>query len=168
MLLPTILLQHHFYRTETFCYFHLGDSYTSIQYRLGASRAGRLHMAGAYEDPVGEKTIKETRVNLRNLTGELSTFMTEITWYCKISDWHCEYVDFLAQTLDDVAGNMGATNDPSHLSEHREIKECIEHLGSAARGLRRHNTGSKERAEADFGVVCLLRVSCYLSLIFKN
>ncbi|OCK99289.1 uncharacterized protein K441DRAFT_602405 [Cenococcum geophilum 1.58] len=55
--------------------------------------------------------------------------------------------------LDDVAGNMDTTNDPSHLSEHREIKECIEYLGSAARGLRRYNIGSKERAEADFGVL---------------
>ncbi|KAF2189855.1 hypothetical protein K469DRAFT_762544 [Zopfia rhizophila CBS 207.26] len=153
MLLPTILLQHHLYRTENFCNFYLGDSYTAILYRLGTNRAGRFHLAGPYEDPVGEKTIKETRVNLRNLTGDMSTFMTEIIWYCKVSDWHCEYVDFLVQTLDYVAGKMGTTNGHSHLSEYREIKECIEYLGSTARGLRRHTTGSRERAEADFGVL---------------
>jgi hypothetical protein len=54
------------------------DDYQVIQYRLGTSRAGRLNRLGSYEDLIGDGTISEARVNLRNLTGDLSTFMTEI------------------------------------------------------------------------------------------
>jgi hypothetical protein len=151
MLLPTILLQHHLSRSEEFCRLHLGDSHRVIQQQLGMSRAGRLSKRGPLGDLVGEKTIKETRVNLRNLTGEISTFITEVIVYCSISEWYCDCVDFLRRTLDETA----AKTSTSARAEEREIKECIEYLGSTARGLRRMNTNFKEMANADIGVVSL-------------
>lgn len=153
MLLPAILLQHYVFRAEFFCSNCLGSRFVDMQRQLGASRAGRLHQAGPYEDPVGRKTIKETRVNLRNLTGEMSTCLTDITWYCHVSDWQCECLDFLGRTLDEVAGRMDTGDGGSRLRETRELKECIEYLASDARGLRGHNYRWKEVIQADFNVV---------------
>jgi hypothetical protein len=154
LLLPTILLQHHLSRAQEFCRMHLGDSQRAIQAQLGMSRAGRMSKNGQFEDPVGKKPIKETRANLRNLTGEISTFLTEISWCCTVSDWHCDCVDFLTHTLDDIAAKASTSDRgrDGYLSQEREIKECIEYMGSCARGLRRLNNNFKELANADIGV----------------
>lgn len=153
LFLPTLLLQHHLQRSEIFCTGQLESGYNEIQRRLGTTRAGRLHGMGPYYDPVGEKTINETRVNLRNLTGELSTYTTEIIWYCRNSEWHVDYVEFLARESHDIKAKIAALQNSSHHGSRNDIDDCIRYLRSAAKGLQRHNTGSKARAEADFNVV---------------
>lgn len=153
MILPTILLQHHLYRTDIFCNSHLNSNIDDIQRRLGMNRAGRMHLAGPARDLVAEKPINEMRDSLRTITSELSTFMTEITWYCKVSEWQCECAAFLAQMLSDVAQKSGGISNVGNTLEYRDIKECIEYLDMAAQALRRQNGGSKERAEADIGVL---------------
>ena len=168
MLLPTILLQHHLSRTEEFCGVHLSESHQTIQQQLGMNRAGRLHKQGPLQDLVGDKTIKETRVNLRNLTGDMSTFMTEVTWFCAISEWHCDYVDFLRRTIDDIAAKPNTSTSARARSkqsdEEREINECIEYLGATVQGLRRLNTNLKELVNADIGVVSLHNFLLYIQI----
>jgi hypothetical protein len=153
MLLATLLLQHHISRTEIFC-LRLDDGYTSIQRRMRINRAGRMHQAGPYEDPVGNKTINAKRTSLRFITGELSTYMTEITWYCKVSEWQCECMAALERTLHEVAGKVGTGWHAGDGRSYRAIKECVEFLTTSAKGLSMHCNGSKDRAEADLGVVC--------------
>jgi hypothetical protein len=150
LLLPTILLQHHVYRTEHFCTNHLDDRVGYVQRRLGMSRAGRLiNLPGPYEDPVGKKSIKDTKVNLHTLTGEMNTVITEIIRFNHVSDWECDCIDFLSRTLDEITGTSGAQAD----SGTKEIRECIEYLDSAAKGLRGRNIRGKERVQTDFNVV---------------
>jgi hypothetical protein len=152
MLLPTILLQHHIYRAEEFCTIQLDDRAYNLQSQLGMSRAGRLNgLRGPYEDPAGERPIKDTKVNLHNLTGEMNTCITEMIRFCHVSDWQCDCVDFLLRTVDEVAGPMGTRVE----SGTREIRECIEYLVSAAKGLRGRNNRGRERLQADFNVVGL-------------
>jgi hypothetical protein len=153
MLLPTILLQHHISRAETFCTLQLDDQANRLQNQLGMSRAGRLHgLRGPYEDPVGERPIKDAKVNLHNLTGELNTCITELIRFCRVSDWECDCIEFLARTLDEMASTAEFRTDGG-LPEAREIRECIEYLASAAKGLKGHNNKVKERLQADFNVV---------------
>jgi hypothetical protein len=152
MLLPTILLQHHIYRVEKFCTIQLEDRANNLQNQLGMSRAGRLYgLRGPYEDPAGERPIKDAKVNLHNLTGEMNTCITEIIWFCGVSDWECDCVDFLSRTLGEVIGSR-ATGAQCP-TETREIQECIEYLPSAATGLKGHNNRARERLQADFNVV---------------
>ncbi|KIN06847.1 hypothetical protein OIDMADRAFT_139651 [Oidiodendron maius Zn] len=156
MLLPAILLQHHISRAEIFCTLHLDDKANRLQNQLGMSRAGRLHLLrGPYGDPAGERPIKDTKVNLHNLTGELNTCITELIRFCRVSDWECDCVEFLARTLDEVA-STAEFHAYSNLPEAREIRECIEYLASAAKGLKGHNNKTKERLQADFNVLSSL------------
>ncbi|KAK2794834.1 hypothetical protein FQN51_000657 [Onygenales sp. PD_10] len=152
LFLPTLLLQHHLHRARHFCTIQLVEEYDAIQRRLGMSRAGRLRRMGPYRDPVGEGTIAETRVNLRNLTGEMSTFMTETIMYCQISEWHLEYLDFLSRARNIVTTSRSG-GSMAHTDEDRAINESIAFLDSVAKGLKRHNAASKERAQADFNVL---------------
>jgi hypothetical protein len=150
LLLPTIILQHHVYRTEHFCTIHLEDRVGYVQRQLGMSRAGRLNgLRGPYEDPAGEKSIKDTKVNLHTLTGEVNTLITETIWFNRVSDWECDCIDFLSHTLDEITVSSGVHVD----SGTKEIRECIEYLDSVAKGLRGHNIREKERVQADFNVV---------------
>jgi hypothetical protein len=153
--LPVILLQHHLYRTKVFCTVHMENDYNRIQAQLGTTRAGRLHTLGEYQDPVGNKTINEARVGLRNLTGELSTFMTESIWFCQISDWHVEYINFLSDAFEHVSKKPGRPQE----DEQRNIRDAIEYLRTSVQGLKRCTGGAKERAAVDFTVVCLAHVS---------
>jgi len=166
MLLPTILLQHHFYRAESFCTIQLEDRVSNVQHQLGMSRAGRLYRNGPYKNPVGKRPIKDIKVNFHNLTGEMNTCITETVWFCRLSNWQCDCIDFLARILDEVAGPIGAQADSSS-QETREIRECIEYLASAARGLKEHNNHSKERMQADFNVVGLMHSSTSLLYLFR-
>jgi hypothetical protein len=144
MLLPTILLQHHIYRAEHFCTTQLDDRANNLQRQLGMSRASRLSgLRGPYPDPAGGRPIQETKINLHNLTGEMNTCITELIWFCQVSEWECECVHFLSRTLD----------EDLVLSKTREIRECIEYMTSAAVGLKSHNYRGKERLQADFNVV---------------
>jgi hypothetical protein len=152
MLLPTILLQHHIYRAERFCTIQLDDRANKLQTQLGMFRAGRLNrLRGPYEDPAEERLIKDTKVNLHNLTGEMNTCITKMIRFCHVSDWECDCVDFLARTVDEVASLLETRAD----SGTREIRECIEYLASAATGLRGRNNRGKERLQAGFNVVGL-------------
>jgi hypothetical protein len=153
MLLPTILLQHHVYRVESFCTIQLEDRVNNIQSLLGMSRAGRLNARdGPYKDPVGERPIRDTKINFHNLAGEMNTCIMEMIWFCHVSDWQCGSIDFLARTLDEVT-DLSATCAESSSQSTREIQECIEHLASVAAGLKRHNYRAKERLQADFNMV---------------
>lgn len=120
MLLPTILPQHHIYRTEQFCTIQLEDRANHLQHQLGMSRAGRLNrIPGPFEDPSADKSIKETKVNLHNLTGEINTLIVEMTWFNQVSDWECGIIEFLSRILDEV-------RTPPNLWKHsgtREIQE---------------------------------------------
>ena len=109
------------------------------------SRAGRLSwQRGPYEDPVRGQPIQDTKVDLHNLTGEMNTCITEMIWFGQVSEWQCDCIDFLAHKLDEVADPTGTHSD-SGMQETREIRECIEYLASAARGLKGHNNREKER-----------------------
>ena len=153
MLLPTILLQHHISRAENFCTFQLDDQANRLQYQLGMSRAGRLHrLRGPYGDPAGERPINDTKVNLHNLTGEMNTCITELIRFCQVSDWECDCIEFLARAIDEIASTAEFRAEGGS-PEVREIRECIEYLASAARGLKGHNNKVKERLQADFNVV---------------
>lgn len=166
MLLPTILLQHHIYRAEIICTINLGDKANNLQRQLGMSRAGRLsNLRGPYEDPGGARPIKDTKVNLHNLTGEMNTLITEVIWLCQVSDWQCDCVEFLLRTLDETVKSQEFRAD-SVSSETGEIRECIEYLTSASQGLRGNNNRGKERLQADFSVVgafVLAILSIYVS-----
>lgn len=147
--LPVVLLQHHLYRSREFCTVYMDKFYNEIQAGLGMSRAGRLHGMGEYEDPIGDKSINETRVSLRNLTGELNTLMTEAIWFSQVSEWHLEYANFLSDALGDLFRKAAAPEG----TEQRAIRETIAYLGTCARGLRRQTNAAKERAAADFNIV---------------
>lgn len=153
MLLPTILLQHHIYRAEQFCTTQLDDRANNLQNQLGMSRAGRLNgLRGPYMDPAGGRPIQDTKVSLHNLTGEMNTCITELIWFCQVSEWECECVHFLSRTLDEVV-DLTANRADLVLLETREIRECIEYMTSAAAGLKGHNNRARERLQADFNVV---------------
>jgi hypothetical protein len=157
MLLPTILLQHHIYRTEKFCVIQLGDRANKLQDLLGMSRAGRLNrLRGPYEDPAGGRPINDAKVSLHNLTGEMKTCIDEVIWFCAVSDWECDCVDFLSHTLDEMQDLVGSCAS-SVPSEVREIRECIEYLASAAKSLKGHINSGRERLQADFTVVSAQR-----------
>jgi hypothetical protein len=103
-------------------------------------------------DPAGGRPIQDTKVSLHNLTGEMNTCITELIWFCQVSEWECECVHFLSRTLDEVV-DLTANRADLVLLETREIRECIEYMTSAAAGLKGHNNRARERLQADFNVV---------------
>jgi len=152
MPLPTILLQHHLYRTEHFCTIQLGDRANHLQNQLGMSRAGRLNgLRGPYEVPAADRPIKDTKVNLHNLSGEMNAVIIEMIGFTHVSNWECDALDFLSRTMDEIAEsrNLGPQTGT------KEIRECIEYLDSAAKGLRGDNINQRDRVQADFNVVSL-------------
>jgi len=155
MLLPTLLLKHNILRVEKYCITNLGDRYLSIQRQLGTSRAGRLHRAGPYGDIVGDGSIQAAKVNLRNLTGDISTFMTEITWFCQVSEWQCDCVDFLDRTTDEIENLLSKSNDSGWVNGLKELKDHLAYLGSVAKTVRGQNLGGKDVITSDFSVVSL-------------
>lgn len=171
MLLPTIILQHHIYRAEGFCTIQLDDRVNKLQSLLGMSRAARLSgLEGPYEDPAGERPIKDTKVNLHNLTGEMNTCLTELILFCQVSEWEQDCVAFLIRTLDEVTAPIGSSIN-SALLGNREIRECIEYLVSVTAGLNGHNIRAKERLQADFNVVGFLNTAlfpCQVSFFMAN
>jgi hypothetical protein len=129
------------------------------------SRAGRLNgLRGPDEVPAADRPIKDTKVNLHNLTGEMNTFIIEMIWFTHVSNWECDALDFLSRTMDEVAEsrNLGLSTGT------KEIRECIEYLDSAAKELRGHNIYERDGMQADFNVVSLNCSSVDLLMICSD
>lgn len=113
-------------------------------------------LRGPYEDPAGGRPIKDPKINLHNLTGEMKNCINEAIWFCEVSDWECDCVDFLLRKLDEAKDLVRSRADSVPL-ETRELRECIGYLALAAKGLKGHNNSGRERLQADFTVVSAQR-----------
>jgi hypothetical protein len=77
LLLPTILLQHDVYRTDSFCTILLDERANNLQHQLGVSCANGLNvLRGPYEPADGP--TKHAKIDLHNLTSEMNTLLAEI------------------------------------------------------------------------------------------
>ena len=148
LILPTILLQPYVSRLETFCLVDLDDRIIEIQRRLGTSRAGRLYTRDAFQDPVGQKTIHDTKSNLQSLTGEMSTCSTEIFYLSNITDWLYCCNDFLLITSAELRRK-------GFLDDDTDIKECTEYMKSVIDSVGRSTKAKKDIITSDFSVVRL-------------
>ena len=146
LLLPVMLLQQFVHRVETFSVAVLDVQSLDIQRQLGVSRAGRLSNHAPFRDPVGQKSIQQTKGTLTSLIGEMSTLTTEVILFSRVTTWLQESNDFLIATLIEIRGQDITGSD--------EVLECLEHIRSAMRSQVKRTATRKELLNADFNVVC--------------
>ncbi|PVH70525.1 hypothetical protein DL98DRAFT_436891, partial [Cadophora sp. DSE1049] len=150
MLLPTLLLNHHLSRMERFTFTVLSGKLTGIQDQLGVTRAGRLSgKTGAVQDIVGDKTINQVKLNMRDLTSDMSSLATDIAWFSHTSQWQCDCAEFLDKVMTDW------TNFVPHnlLGRSNEIQEWIGYAISSAKTLNSHNNSLGDVMQSELSVL---------------
>jgi hypothetical protein len=153
MLLPNILLYHHLARTERFSFRELAGKVVDIQDDLGLTRAGRLNKKkGHVEDYVGKGTTNETRLNMRILTSDMSTLITDIKWFVHVSQWQCECTEFLGKVMNDLPTVLPRCK----VALSAEIQESIDYMASAAKILSSYNNGLNSVMESELSVVNII------------
>jgi hypothetical protein len=152
MLLPNILLYHHLVRAERFSFLKLSEKVVDIQSELGVNRAGRLSATNRpVEDVVGKGTINQTKLNMRVLTSEMSTLITDIIWFVHVSQWQCDCTEFLSKVMNDLPKVLPQRS----VGMSAEIQESIEYMASAAKILSSYNNGLRNVMESELSVVNL-------------
>ncbi|KAI0809995.1 hypothetical protein GGR55DRAFT_647570 [Xylaria sp. FL0064] len=144
--LPTVLLQHHLFRTDHFCTVTLNNHHTYVQHQLGVVRAGRL--SGQQPRNIAmDLPVQQAKVNLAELTVALSGLTFDVVWFGSVSDWQCSCMKLLLEVLDEIEGTGKRGR------ETRSMRAKIRYLTSLAEAMKRYTIGAKENGQADMSVL---------------
>lgn len=146
--LPIVLLQHHLARADYFCTIVLSNKHLDIQRQLGSSRSGRLYGHRA-RNLATELPVHQARVNLKELTIEMSGLIFETTHFRNVSDWQCSCLKLLGEILTELVDLNGSSTDV------RSMRATIRYLLSSAESLYRYNNGLRENSNADMNIVSM-------------
>lgn len=148
MFLATILLQHHFLRTDYFCTIILANKFTDLQFQMGTSRAGRLNGVPA-PNLAAQMSVPQAKVSLRAMTVAMSSLMFDINWFCSVSDWECTCLKQIAEVHAEVEGFIGRSR------AFRLMREKIQYLLASAESIKLHNNRMREAGQTDMSIVSL-------------
>jgi hypothetical protein len=164
LLLPSILLQYHLYRSQDFITHDMHPRLIILQHRLGASQAGRLRQFRPAEGLDSNKTIKEAKTSLHKLTVELNTCNIELTWLLRTAEWDVACACFLKQVSGELSGSYD-TDIGRTFHETMDMRQTIEYLQTEANNLCKFYSKSKDVVQTEFSVVSLMNdisPKCYL------
>jgi hypothetical protein len=150
MLLPILLLNHHLSRTEHFTFAALSGKLVGIRDQLGVTRAGRLsEKTRAVQDIVGDKTINLVKLNMRDLTSDMSSVATDIAWFSHTSQWQCDCAEFLDKVMTDWTNFV----PQNLLGRSNEIQEWIGYAILSAKTLNSYNNNLGDVMGSELSVV---------------
>lgn len=145
LFMPATLLQHHICRLDYYCTVVLDGQLTKVQTQLGTTRAGRL--AGTRGNLATDLPIQRAKVNLKELTVAMSSFVYEAIWFCGVSEWQISCLRLLGDVLIEL---KDIKTEPT---KHALMAARIRFLTSSAEGIKKHNNALRENGQADMGVV---------------
>jgi hypothetical protein len=162
ILLPTLLLNHHLSRMERFSFTVLSAKLMGIQDQLGVSRAGRLSgKTERVKDIVGNQTINQVKLNMRDLTSDMSSLASDIAWFSHTSQWQCDCAEF----LDKVTSDWSDFAPQNLFGRSNEIREWIGYAIASAKTLNSYNNNFGDVIRSELSVVGHLHIfKLYASL----
>jgi hypothetical protein len=147
ILLPAILLQNYSQRTEART-LTLQAELKYSESLLGVTSAG------------GVKPIRTKKwpadVDIKQITTDLHTTMTQTVFICGVCEWARQYGKFVLDQEDEIHGN---SSPKSGQARSTELRDSILHVTSSLEGVYIRCNTFRERAQTQINVVSELQAS---------
>jgi hypothetical protein len=158
ILLPTILVNDHLWKTQHFCAGSLTEKVMKIEDQLGVTNVGRRqrellpHQHSANDDVLTNKRWHGDlveRPKAMELTTRINTNLNKVLFSQRSPAWNSEASSFLLSILKEMT-----ESDSDLVTGTIEILELLEHNIRIANSLENHVAGLYSRLEVQLNVVC--------------
>lgn len=151
LLIPTILILHHYSRLKPYVADGLWVRLDHIQLRLGVTKVGSSSIRSTKS--LVDLPIDKARVEASRLTELLNTYLTEVLQLLRLAEWELECIDVLNGSLTDIRKGSARRSDGDD-----EIEEMLKYLSYACRTLLTELDRLKACANCQLDVVSILHL----------